>query len=212
MVTATGTIRVMRTRFPPLALLVALVVAAAGCAGDPASGQAAAAPATTVASPPVTAPPDTVPETTRPAPKGLVPADRRKPAPDLHVTGFDGRTITLAGFRSRPVVVNFFESWCVVCRAEQDFLDEVANKFGDRVRFVGVSNYDTVSEGRKYQRDYEIPYPLANDRSGRTWAAWGVPYQPVTVVVDQRGRIAWRFDGGLEPGQLDRVLEYVVRT
>jgi len=203
----------MRTRFALLALLVVVVLAAAGCAGDPVANQAGAAPVTaTTAAPPATAPPATAPETTPPAPRGLVPAGRRKPAPDLRVTAFDGRAITLAGFKGHPVVVNFFESWCVVCRAEQDFLDEVAKKFDDRVRFVGVSNYDTVSEGRKYQRDYEIPYPLANDRSGRTWAAWRVPYQPVTVVVDQRGRIAWRFDGGLEPGQLDPVLEYVVRT
>ena len=202
----------MRHRFAVCAGLAALGLTAAGGAGDASSGQAAA-PATTAAAPgPTTAPPTTHTETTRHAPKGLVPTGRREPAPGLRVTAFDGREIDLARWKGRPVVVNFFESWCVVCRAEQDFLDEVAKKFDDRVRFVGVSNYDTVSEGRKYQRDYEIPYPLANDRSGRTWAAWGVPYQPVTVVVDQRGRIAWRFDGGLEPGQLDRVLEYVVRT
>jgi peroxiredoxin len=84
--------------------------------------------------------------------------------------------------------------------------------FKDRVQFLGVSNHDTVSEGREYQRQFEIPYPLANDSSGRTWAAWGVPYQPVTVVVDQHGRIAWRFDGLLEPGKLDPVLEYLVEV
>jgi peroxiredoxin len=213
MVTATGTIRVMRTRFGLLALLVTLALAAAGCGGDPVSDRAAAAPATsTSAAPASTAPPAAAPDTTRPrsAPKGLVPAGRRKPAPDLHVTDFDGRTVTLAAWKGRPAVVNFFESWCVVCRAEQDGLNDTVHKFDDRVRFVGVSNYDTVAEGRKYQRDFEIPYPLANDRSGRTWAAWRVPYQPVTVVVDQQGRVAWRFDGGLDPGQLDPVLEYVV--
>jgi peroxiredoxin len=110
------------------------------------------------------------------------------------------------------VVVNFFESWCVVCRAEQDALTEVSRRFEEQVRFVGVSNNDTVSEGRKYQREFEIHYPLANDSSGRTWAAWRVPYQPVTVVLDRHGRVAWRFDGGLEPGQLDPVLEYVVEV
>jgi peroxiredoxin len=213
MVTATGTIRVMRTRLALLALLVVPALAAAGCAGNPVTGRAAAAPATTaVAQAPATAPPATAPETTRPAPKSLIPAAHRKPAPELHVTAFDGRTITLAGLRGRPAVVNFFESWCVVCRAEQDTVDEVAHRFHGRVQFVGVSNYDTVGEGRKYQRDYQIPYPLANDRSGRTWATWRVPYQPVTVVVDERGRVAWRFDGGLEPGQLDPVLEYLVEA
>jgi peroxiredoxin len=41
----------------------------------------------------------------------VVPADQRQPAPDINVTAFDGRTISLGGFRGQPVVVNFFESW-----------------------------------------------------------------------------------------------------
>jgi len=204
----------MRPRFSLLALAATLAVTAAACAGDPPSGQGAAGPATTAAAP-ATAPPATdeaAPETTRPAPRSLIPVSHRKPAPPLHVTDFQGRTHDLAQLRGRVVVVNFFESWCVVCRTEQNDLDDVAVAFKDRVQFLGVSNHDTVSEGREYQRQFEIPYPLANDSSGRTWAAWGVPYQPVTVVVDQHGRIAWRFDGLLEPGKLDPVLEYLVEV
>lgn len=201
----------MRHRFAFFAVLAVLVLAAAGCTGDASSSQAAA-PATTAAAPAAAGPPATHTETIRHAPKGLVPTGRREPAPGLRVTAFDGREIDLAQWKGQLVVVNFFESWCVVCRAEQDALTEVSRRFEHQVRFVGVSNHDTVSEGRKYQRDFEIHYPLANDSSGRTWAAWRVPYQPVTVVVDRQGRVAWRFDGGLEPGQLDPVLEYVVEV
>jgi peroxiredoxin len=204
----------MRPRFALLALVAVLAVAAAACAGDPPSGQGAGGPATTAAAP-TTAPPATAeaaPETTRPAPEGLIPASRRKPAPPLQVTDFEGRTHDLAELRGKPVVVNFFESWCVVCRTEQNDLDDVAEDFEGRVQFLGVSNHDTVSEGRKYQQHFEVPYPLANDSSGRTWAAWGVPYQPVTVVVDQHGRVAWRFAGLLEPGMLAPVLEYLVEV
>jgi len=203
----------MRHRFALLALLVGLVSAAAACAGDPPAGQPAAAPATTPAAPATTAPPVTTeaaPETSRPAPKGVIPAGRRQPAPVLRVTDFDGHAIDLAELKGRPVVVNFFESWCVVCRAEQDFIDEVAHRYQGEVQFVGVSNNDTVSEGRKYQRHFGVPYPLANDSSGRTWAAWGVPYQPVTVVVDEHGRVVRRFDGGIEDKDLAPVLEYLV--
>jgi peroxiredoxin len=203
----------MRHRFALLALLVALVAAAAACAGDPPSGQPAAAPGTTAAGPATTTPPVTTeaaPETSRPAPRGVIPPGRRQPAPVLRVTDFDGRAIDLAEFKGRPVVVNFFESWCVVCRAEQDFVDEVAHRYQGEVQFVGVSNNDTVSEGRKYQRHFGVPYPLANDSSGRTWAAWGVPYQPVTVVVDEHGRVVRRFDGGIEDKDLAPVLEYLV--
>jgi peroxiredoxin len=77
------------------------------------------------------------------------------------------------------------------------------------VGFVGVSFRDTVEAGRAFQREFDVPYPLANDASGRTWGAWRVPYQPVTVVVDQQGRIARRFDGEVEPALLAAVLEYL---
>ena len=97
-----------------------------------------------------------------------------------------------------------------MCRAEQPGLGQVAREFQDRVQFFGVSNNDTVSEGRKFQREFEVPYPLANDATGRTWAAYQVPYQPVTVVVDARGRVARRWNGSVEPEQLAPVLEYLV--
>ena len=97
-----------------------------------------------------------------------------------------------------------------MCRAEQPGLGQVAREFQDRVQFFGVSNNDSVSEGRKFQREFEVPYPLANDATGRTWAAYQVPYQPVTVVVDARGRVARRWNGSVEPEQLAPVLEYLV--
>jgi hypothetical protein len=103
----------MPHRFALFAVLATLALAVAGCGGDPPPDRAA--PATTAgAATRATVPPATSeagPETTRPAPEGLVPAGQRDPAPDLHVTAFDGRTVTLGGFRGQPVVVNFFESW-----------------------------------------------------------------------------------------------------
>ena len=80
-----------------------------------------------------------------------------------------------------------------------------------RAGFVGVSYHDTVPDGRAYQRRFGVPYPLANDPSGRTWARWRVPYQPVTVLVDAQGRVAQRFDGGTTGGTLRAALAYLVR-
>jgi cytochrome oxidase Cu insertion factor (SCO1/SenC/PrrC family) len=102
----------MRTRFALVALLAVLALAVAGCGGDPPPDPGAAAPSTTAERRPDQAtPPTTRPETTRPVPRDLIPAGEREPAPDIEVTDFDGRTITLGGFRGQPVVVNFFESW-----------------------------------------------------------------------------------------------------
>ncbi len=108
------------------------------------------------------------------------------------------------------MVVSFFESWCPSCQAEQPDLSKVATEFAGRAGFVGVSYHDTVAAGRAYQRRFGIAYPLANDASGRTWARWRVPYQPVTVLVDQQGRIAERFDGGTTAATLRTALAYLV--
>jgi len=192
----------MRIR-PVLLAFLALAVGACAAPQDRAGRAAAAAPATTAAVPATTA------RTAHP-PRGILPVAGRRPAPALRVTAFDGRTVTLDGFRGRPVVVNFFESWCPICQAEQPDLSQVARELSARVGFVGVSYHDTVAAGRAYQRRFGVSYPLGNDASGRTWARWGVPYQPVTVLVDTQGRIAERFDGGTTAGTLRTALAYLV--
>jgi peroxiredoxin len=193
----------MRRRFVVLALLT---VAVGACAA-PHDDTQKAAPTATTAAPTSAGPGD---GQAKLAPRGIVAAARRRPAPGLRVTAFDGRTVTLDGFRGRPVVVNFFESWCPICKVEQPDLSRVAEEFAGRVGFVGVSYHDTVAAGRAYQRRFKASYPLANDPSGRTWARWGVPYQPVTVLVDKQGRVAERFDGGTTGGTLRDALTYLL--
>jgi peroxiredoxin len=127
------------------------------------------------------------------------------------VTTFDGSTVTLDNFQGRPALVSFFESWCPICQTEQPDLTKVAKQFAGRAGFVGVSNHDTVAAGRAYARRFDVPYPLANDASGKTWARWRVPYQPVTVLVDKQSRIAERFDGGTTGGTLRAALTYLAR-
>ena len=73
-----------------------------------------------------------------------------------------------------------------------------------------MSRNDTVAAGQAYQRQFDVPYPLANDRSGKTWARWDVPYQPVTVVVDKRGRVAKRVQGEVDAESLAAMLTYLV--
>jgi thiol-disulfide isomerase/thioredoxin len=107
-----------------------------------------------------------------PAAAGILPAARRKPAPTLRVTTFNGRTVTLDGFRGRPVVVSFFESWCGTCQVEQPDLTKVAAEIARQAGFVGISSHDTVAADLAYQRRFKVPYPLANDPSGKTWACW----------------------------------------
>jgi peroxiredoxin len=186
-------------------ILLAVVVGACAAPRDRSGQVPRAAPAATATT---TAAAPERPAT--PRPPGMLAAERRRPAPPLRVTAFDGRVVDLERSRGRPAVVSFFESWCPICEVEQPDLSRVAAEYAGRVDFVGVSYHDTVAAGRAYQRRFEVPYPLANDPSGRTWARWKVPYQPVVVLVDEQGRIAERFDGGTTGGTLRAHLAYLV--
>jgi peroxiredoxin len=189
-------------------VLVALLAVAVGACATPrgGTGPPAAAPATTAAATATAAPRNGA----KAPPPGIVPAERRRPAPAMRVTAFDGRPVTLDDFCGKPLVVSFFESWCSTCRIEQPDVSKVATELAGRVGFVGVSYHDTVAAGRDYQRRFNVPYPLANDPTGRTWAAWRVPYQPVVVLVDKKGRIAERFDGGTTGGTLRAHLAWLL--
>jgi peroxiredoxin len=197
----------MRIR-PLLLALLALVVGACATPSDSAGQPAATTASTTAVSRAATAHRS---QAENPPPPGIIAAARRQPAPALRVIAFDGSTVTLDDFRGRPAVVSFFESWCPICQVEQPDLSKVANEFAGRAGFVGVSNHDTAAAGRAYARRFDVPYPLANDASGKTWARWRVPYQPVTVLIDKQGRIAERFDGGTTGGTLRAALTYLTR-
>jgi peroxiredoxin len=196
----------MRIRFAFVAV-IALAVGASTMLGDGAEPTGTAAPAA-IGPASVAAGASGRPDA--PPPPGLPPVARRKPAPALRVTAFDGRTVTLDSFRGRPVVVSFFESWCGICQVEQPDLSKVAAHYAGKAGFVGISYQDTVDAGRAYQRRFDVSYPLANDRSGKTWARWAVPYQPVTVLVDAEGRVAERFDGGTTGGTLRAAIDYLI--
>jgi peroxiredoxin len=193
---------------PLLLVLLALVVGACATPSDPAGPPAATTSSPTAVSRAATAEKGPAED---PPPPGIIAPARRQKAPALRVTAFDGSIVTLDQFRGRPVVVSFFESWCPTCQVEQPDLSTVARQFAGRVGFVGVSNHDTVAAGLAYARRFQVPYPLANDATGKTWARWRVPYQPVVVLVDNQGRIAERFDGGTTGGTLRAALTYLAR-
>ena len=84
----------------------------------------------------------------------------------------------------------------------------MAEEYEGKITFFGVSNNDTVEDGRSYAESLDVPYDLAN--APEVWEAFDVPYQPVTVVIDADGGIAQRIDGPITYEQLKEAIEQVV--
>jgi len=111
--------------------------------------------------------------------------------------------LTLAAYRGRPVVVNFWGSWCAPCKEEAPVLEGVWQRYRGRgLVVIGIDFYDVKSVARRFARENRMTYPLAYDGPGKTLSDYGVAAAPETYFVARNGKLVCdRIQGGLN---LDR--------
>jgi len=103
----------------------------------------------------------------------------------------------LTQLRGTPVVVNVWASWCGPCQAEAPLLHAAAERYGDRVQFLGIDIVDTIGGARGFIRDHDLRYPSLFDPSGAIRDALGMIGQPVTVFYDAGGTVVSTWPGQL---------------
>jgi cytochrome c biogenesis protein CcmG, thiol:disulfide interchange protein DsbE len=145
---------------------------------------------------------------------GLVTAARNapslegSPAPALAVrTLQDGRTVHLTDSRGRrPVVLNFWASWCVPCREEAPVLNAAARRFAGRVDFLGANIQDSDAAARRYQAEVQSPYPVGPIIEG-SYRDFGVNAPPGTFLIDRRGSVSAKIIGPVGSTRLQVAIE-----
>lgn len=112
-------------------------------------------------------------------------------APTFDLRRLDGRgRINLASVRGkRPIVLDFWASWCVPCVHESKRLEAARKRYGDRVVFIGVDTKDFSGDARRWQREHGITYPSVHDGSGSVLAQWGGLPIPKIFFVDRSGKV-----------------------
>lgn len=125
-------------------------------------------------------------------------------APDVTVQLLDGSALTLDAYRGRPVVVNFWATWCADCRREAPALAAAARAHPE-ARFLGLVYQDTPSAARAYQSGTgAYPYPVGySDLAGK---AFGVQGNPETFFLDARGVVRAVAIGAVDGATLSRDL------
>jgi cytochrome c biogenesis protein CcmG/thiol:disulfide interchange protein DsbE len=128
-------------------------------------------------------------------------------APTFTVSTWNGKVGTvlrLSDFAGKPVVVNFFGSWCAECAEEQSVLNAAWQKYQSAgVVFVGIAFRDQQQAATTYLQQQNVTYPCGPDSSGSAVVDYAVTGAPETAFISRSGVVVYKFIGPIDDGSLD---------
>ncbi len=131
-----------------------------------------------------------------------------KPATSFALADFDGNIVDFADLRGKPIVLNFWASWCQPCIYEHPLLVRAAREYAGRVHFVGVVPREDRQEAvDRFQSQLGSWGPALHDRDGKVSIAYGVYKLPETYFIGSDGIIREKIAGPVGPDSLSVALE-----
>lgn len=178
------------SKFTYIACGVALLLAACG-GGSESASTAPPAPGDTTTTTSTTAPPE------------------GEPAPTTAFQTFAGESVSLATYQGKPVVLNFWASWCPSCVAEMSAaFRPVEAELGDEITFLGMNIQDDRTLAEQLLAETGVDWVSAEDPVGALYVELGGLAMPFTVYISADGQVLEKHNGPLTEGQLrDQIAE-----
>jgi len=135
-------------------------------------------------------------------------APQHRPAPDFTLPQLDGQQLQLSSYRGKVVLLDFWATWCVPCRAEIPEFIEFQKKYGERgLQIIGVSMDDGPEPVRTFYQQFHMNYPvvMGTARTGEQYG--GVLGLPIAFVISRDGRIYSKKIGAADMQELEREIQ-----
>lgn len=135
------------------------------------------------------------------------------PAPAFTLTGLDGEIYEVNGRRDKPVLLNFWASWCDPCKQEAPELVELAEKYNDKLDIysINVTKYDKLGEVQQFVDQYDYTFPVLLDKDEEVYLKYNGIAFPTNVLIDENGVIQDMVIGYLPPEELESKLKKLLQ-
>lgn len=131
----------------------------------------------------------------------LVPG---QPAPDFNLTSLEGEQVRLSALKGRPVVVNFWASWCTPCRKEMPEFEAVQAKYGDQgLQVYGINVGESKVAVTNFRDQVGVTFPILIDTDESVQNAYKILPLPATFFIDRAGVIRAIYPFQMSQSQID---------
>lgn len=136
-----------------------------------------------------------------------------KPAPQFVVSALDGKSVSLAVYRGRPIVVNFWATWCGNCKLEIPWLAQLREKYkGQGLEVLGiVTDNAPAAKITAMAAKYGVRYPILGCNHATAQAYGGLPNLPESFFIDRRGKIVAIMDGADSKDEIETQFQKALR-
>jgi len=120
-------------------------------------------------------------------------------APDFSLLDEDGKIHRLSDYKGKPLILNFWATWCPPCREELPSMNRAWKKIKDEgIEMIAVNVGEDEDTVFAFTAEYPIDFQVLFDESGEIIKKWSVRGLPTTFILDIRGHIVYRATGGRE--------------